>query len=300
MRAIITGANGFVGHHMRRHLESLGWKVTPVDLQPNDDAMHVFNTVDDCPVYDLVVHAAAAAPHRRAIDEQKGNFPYNVMLDAAMFNWAIRTKQRRVVYLSSSAVYPEYLQNGAHLGSDAYKLLEVDWRLIEYQTTPIEEPADVYGMTKFIGERMAEQAIGAGIPVTVVRPFSGYGEDQSEDFPFRAFIERARRREDPFTIWGNADQVRDWIHIDDICAGIMALVSADVQGPVNLCTGIGTTMRQLADLIIQTVGYDAALSVDTEAPMGVFYRVGHPGRLNEFYTPSISIEEGVQRALGRN
>ena len=299
MRAIITGANGFVGHHMRRHLESLGWKVTPVDLQPNDDAMHVFNTVDDCPVYDLVVHAAAAGPNRRAIDEQKGNFPYNVMLDAAMFNWAIRTKQRHVVYLSSCAVYPAGLQDERGWRTTADRGFSGDRRLVEDMAFD-GDPFDDYGHTKMIGERMAHAARSAGLNVTVVRPFSGYGEDQSEDFPFRAFIERARRRENPFTIWGNADQVRDWIHIDDICASIMTLVSADVQGPVNLCTGVGTTMRQLADLIIQTVGYDAALSVDTEAPMGVFYRVGHPGRLNEFYTPSISIEEGVQRALGRN
>ncbi len=313
-KVLVTGSSGFVGRHMCEHLHQLGWDVYTMD--PRDKTLASINALThggdfsqwvnySSKVYDLVVHCAAAAPHRRAIDEQKANFPYNVMLDAAMFNWAIRTKQKHVVYLSSSAVYPAHLQTGAHLGHGAVTITggDLDFRLRESDTEPIEEPADVYGMTKLIGERMAQQARDAGVPVTVVRPFSGYGEDQSEDFPFRAFIERARRREDPFTIWGNANQVRDWIHIDDIVRGIVAIVQEEggIALPVNLCTGTPTTMLALAQQIVHSVpGYLPHLQVDETAPMGVFYRVGDPTLFNQFYTPTVTIEEGIKRALGRN
>lgn len=292
-KALVTGSLGFVGRHMCQHLQSEGFETTEIDV--SEDALAFFQFGSSQTRYDLVVHAAAAAPHRKAIDTQLSNFSYNVMLDSAMFNWAMYTKQRHVVYLSSSAVYPAFLQNGTHLVSSA----DYDWRLTEGQTEPIEEPADVYGLTKLFGERLARTAMVAGVDVTIVRPFSGYGEDQSEDFPFRAFIERARRREDPFTIWGHAGQIRDWIHIDDIVKGIMALVEANVRMPVNLCTGTGTSMLDMVGLVTMFAGYNPIVQVDEAAPMGVFYRVGNPKLLNQFYRPTVSIDEGIKRALGR-
>lgn len=303
--ALVTGSYGFVGRHMCKHLDDLGWDVytlDPADPQFHHGAVVLSHGGDfsqfvnySSKVFDLVVHAAAAAPHRRAIDEQKANFPYNVMLDAAMFNWAITTKQKHVVYLSSSAVYSDELHHPTLGGSVADGM--------QFPFTEdmgfLHEPFDVYGQTKRIGERMAQQALWAGVPVTIVRPFSGYGEDQSEDFPFRAFIERARRRENPFTIWGDAGQVRDWIHIDDIVRGIMALVEARVTAPVNLCTGIETSMHDLARMIVEKIPeYEPKALVDANAPMGVRYRVGDPTLLNAFYTPTVTIEEGIKRALG--
>jgi nucleoside-diphosphate-sugar epimerase len=135
----------------------------------------------------------------------------------------------------------------------------------------------------------------------VVRPFSGYGSDQSLDFPFAAFINRALNREDPFKIWGSGTQTRDWIHIDDIVAGIMSLADAKATQPVNLCTGIATTFRELAALIFTKVewagGYDPKLNCDSSEPAGADYRVGDPMLFHEFYTPKITLAEGVQRAL---
>lgn len=271
---------------MTRYLEERGWLVHPADIVDGIDALQGFRDSRDVGLpYDLVVHAAAAGPNRKAIDTQRGNFPYNVMLDAAMFEWAIRTQQRRIVYLSSSAVY----SNEIHMITGPRPFYEND--AYPYRTF------DTYGETKRFGEQLAVNARNAGVRVTVVRPFSGYGSDQSEDFPFGAFVGRARRREDPFMIWGNASQVRDWIHIDDICAAIMTLVEADVDAPVNICTGRGVTMRDLALLCHEAVGYAPRIDVDPTAPMGVLFRVGDPTLLHSYYTPKITIEEGVRWAL---
>lgn len=282
MKAFITGIDGFVGRHMARLLkEERGWSVVGVDYERGTrlEDMVRYETTR----YDLVVHAAAAGPNRAAIDSQLANFPYNVGLDATMFEWAIRTKQPRFVYFSSCAVYSPTLMGT----NDPFR-----------EHILGGEPFDVYGSTKRIGERMAQQARKAGVGVLTVRPFSGYGEDQSLDFPFQAFVQRARSKEDPFTIWGNADQVRDWIHIDDICQAVYTLVGyGPFTEPINLCTGVGTSMLELKDLICKAAGYAPQTMVDQKAPMGMYWRVGDPGLLHNFYMPKISIEEGVARAF---
>ncbi|HEX4812247.1 MAG TPA: NAD-dependent epimerase/dehydratase family protein [Nonomuraea sp.] len=287
--ALVTGAWGFVGRHMTRALRERGWDVVGCDTANPErpvDCLDVFRGGDR--VFDLVVHAAARAPHRAAIDGRPATMAYNLQLDAAMFDWALRTGQRRVLYLSSSAAYPVVLQDG-----------DPPFRLHETNTDMAHGvmPDAGYGWTKLTGEKVAAAAAIEGLAVNVVRPFSGYGEDQGEDWPFGAFIARAQRREDPFLVWGSGDQVRDWIHIDDVVAGALAVVDADVREPVNLCTGRGTRMYDLADMIRRQAGYMPTIIVSPDKPEGVAYRVGDPDRFFDIYRPRVTLEEGVARAV---
>lgn len=294
--ALVTGSSGFVGRHMTAELRARGWGVIPCDTanvqDPSSeaaqwhDALNLFRTLTE--PFDLVVHCAARAPHRAAIDGQPMNLAYNLQLDAAMFEWTVRTGQKRVLYLSSSAVYPVGFQDGSE-----------PWRLHESNTDSAHGimPDAAYGWTKLTGEKMAAAAAAEGLAVHVVRPFSGYGEDQGEDWPFGAFLARAQRREDPFTIWGDGSQVRDWIHIDDVVAGALAVVDADVREPVNLCTGRGVSMKELAGLIVAETGYQPWVAYEPKAPRGVAYRVGDPDRFHDIYVPKVSLEEGVARGV---
>lgn len=288
-RALVTGSAGFVGRHMVAELKSRGFEVVLCDIADEvapRDALDLFAT--DATRYDLVVHCAAKAPYRAAIDSMPTNLVHDLMLDSAMFDWAVRTGQMHVVYLSSSAAYPVEFQRKGH----RIKLAEGD---IDLADPKLSDAA--YGVTKTVGEHMAKAVRAAGVPVTVVRPFSGYGEDQGENWPFGAFIGRAVRREDPFTIWGDSTQVRDWIHIDDVVNGILALVEAGVEEPVNLCTGVPTDMLKMVMKIVAEAGYYPDVKVDTEAPQGVHYRVGDPTLLHRYYTPQVTVEEGIRRAL---
>jgi nucleoside-diphosphate-sugar epimerase len=296
MRALITGSAGFVGRHTMRELVRRGWSVDTCDVTFGWDALDLFLT---CELrYDLVVHAAASSPHRAAIDGEPVHFARNLQLDAAMFDWAVRTEQGRVLYLSSSAAYPIRLQTEEWLAH--HKPLQLAEHLInlgQWSKTGDWSPDAVYGWTKLTGEMLTISARTAGLPVTVVRPFSGYGEDQSQDFPFRALIERARRREDPFVIWGSGEQVRDWIHIDDVVAGALAVAESGTEDPVNLCTGVGTSMRDLAALACVQAGYQPEFQAQPDKPAGVAYRVGDPARIHQFYKPTIELASGVARAL---
>jgi nucleoside-diphosphate-sugar epimerase len=138
--------------------------------------------------------------------------------------------------------------------------------------------------------------------VHTVRPFSGYGTDQSIDYPFGALLERVTRLADPVEVWGGR-QVRDWIHIDDVIGAVLAIVEADVWTPVNVCTGRGVQLAELAMMFAETMRAEAvrtyvpALDQVEGRPMGVAYRVGSPEALSAVYTPKITIEEGVTRAI---
>jgi nucleoside-diphosphate-sugar epimerase len=162
------------------------------------------------------------------------------------------------------------------------------------------EPDQTYGWTKLIGEHLAERLRAADVPVTVVRPFSGYGEDQDETYPFRAFIERARHQVDPFEIWGDGHQVRDFVHVDDIVNATLTAAASGVSGPLNVCTGVPTSFNELARLVCREVGYSPALLWRGDKPQGVRWRVGSTLLLDEVYPPRITLQEGIRRALARD
>jgi nucleoside-diphosphate-sugar epimerase len=274
VRALITGAAGFVGRHIDAELQARGWETVPADIRATPvslpyDALDVFRRETE--VYDLVVHCAFHVGGRAAIDGEPRLLARNLELDAALFDWAVRTGQRRVLYFSSSAAYPVRFQDGFE---DTRPLSEHD---IRFDQLDVGMPDARYGWAKLTGEQLAQAARESGLPVTVVRPFSGYGEDQDDTYPFRAIVERARRRDDPFVVWGPGTQVRDWIHIDDVAAGALAVVESgtDEAGqPVHwsrhvdagagraVLPGRPATRRKVTPL--------------PDKPTGVAYRVGDP------------------------
>lgn len=264
MRALVTGSRGFLGRHFTAELQRRGYAVDGFDIAGNGVRVDMRLAFGSPLRYDLVVHAAAKSPHRAAIDGDPSSHIYNRMLDAAMFDWAVRTSQGRVLYLSSCAV--------------------------------LDESPDDYGRYKLAGEDMAALARRSGLKVTVVRPYSGYGSDQSEDFPFGAFIARAKRREDPFPLW-NGGAVRDWIHVDDVVAGALAIAESGSIEPVSLCTGIGTSCGTVAGMVCEAAGHDPVLCDDYNKPRGVNRRVGDPTVMLRYYSPKVDLAEGIRRAL---
>ncbi len=292
--ALVTGSSGFVGRHFADHLRELGWTVRGIDIC-NGPQTFVCNALDyfrGAPAvdYDLVVHAAAVVGGREVIDGNPIAQAANLELDAAMFQWAVQRQPGRVIYLSSSAAYPVDLQDTIGRSLDERDLdLSV--------AAPVRMPDQLYGWTKVTGELLARNARAKGLAVTVVRPFSGYGEDQDDTYPFPAFIDRALARVDPFTIWGDGSQVRDFIHIDDIVAGTMEMYEAQANGPVNLGTGLPLSMTALAGQVCQLAGYAPKIEFSPTSPSGVGYRVAKVHTMRRFWTAKVTIGQGIERAL---
>ena len=299
MRALVTGAAGFVGRHMMTGLGHRGWDVLGVDLRDGPcpvgaltrmDAREIFNgRFLPKTRFDLVVHCAYHVGGRAAIDGEPRMLARNLELDASLFRWATQTGQERVVYYSSSAAYPVAYQQF----DDWKRLAEND---IDLQNA--QQPDARYGWAKLTGEHLAEAAKLLGLRVHTIRPFSGYGADQDLAYPFPAIL--ARVRSGDMTVWGPRGQCRDWIHIDDVVGCSIAAVEKDVFDPINACSGVGVEMGDLAIRMARITGgiepKDPFYRIDK--PTGVMVRIGDPTKMRTIYTPQISIEDGIKRALG--
>ena len=210
----------------------------------------------------------------------------DLSIDAEFFNWVQKTKPINTVYFSSSAAYPIELQN-SHRRLD---LSEHDLNLYA-----VKNPDLTYGWAKLTGEYLAQFLDGTNL--FVFRPFSGYGSDQDADYPFPSFIDRALAKADPFDIWGNGEQVRDFIHIDDIVQAVLHHVEMGYKGTFNLCSGLATSFNDLAQMVCEEAGYEPMFNHVITAPIGVQYRVGDHHLSHQYFVPKISLREGIRRAL---
>lgn len=289
MDVLLTGHKGFIGRHLHRALEERGHDVLGVDLKRDAcDALDFFRYDQDG--VDLAIHCAANVGGRASIDGSPLAVATNLALDAWYFQWLARTGTPRAVYFSSSAAYPVELQQPG----DIHRLAEDD---IDLNNPGLPDAS--YGLAKVTGERLAAYAEAEGCRVHVLRPMSGYGADQDDCYPFPAFIGRAKRRENPFEVWGDGNSTRDWIHVSDLIGATLAAVHHDVQGPINLGWGRATSFNDLARMITAEAGYQPELRHLSAAPQGVHHRVCDPSRMLDFYSPVVSLEEGIRRALPR-
>lgn len=305
MRICITGGAGFVGKAFAKRLLADNHDVLIVDPDENKmmfwdhkfqwcvDDLRRFVQVESCDQFDLIIHCAAVVGGRLKIEGDPLAVATNLSIDADFFNWIVRGKKpKKVIYFSSSAVYPiELQQRNRHCAlSEA---------LVDLNRTRFGLPDQTYGFAKFAGELLAKQAVEKyGVNVVIYRPFSGYGTDQALDYPFPSIIQQVNRREDPITIWGSGDQERDFIHIDDIVEAVLATYERLPAGAtLNLGTGIATSFKKLADLACVIAGHKAKIVTDATKPEGVFSRIADVYELEKWYKPKILLSEGITRAL---
>jgi GDP-L-fucose synthase len=245
----------------------------------------------DPSIYDLVIHCAAIVGGRLKIDGDPLAVATDLSIDAEMFNWIVRTDRKpKLVYFSSSAVYPLELQRK----SCHCNLAEP---LVNFDTSRIAMPDQTYGWSKLCGEYLAKHAAEKyGLDVAIYRPFGGYGEDQSLDYPWPSIMKRVLDGEDPVTVWGSGDQRRDLIHIDDIVSAVLQTMGRLRFGEVlNLGTGRGLSFREIARIAADQLGIRCNIVNDASKPEGVFARVADTTKLDALYCPTITVEDGIRR-----
>ena len=284
MRILITGHKGFVGKYFMR--KYAGHDIVGIDLKDGNDCRDFFKT--DESYFDMVIHLAAIVGGRMTIEGNPLSVATDLSIDAEMFNWAMRTRPGRIVYFSSSAAYPTRYQDNRYPQRLREGMLDLH---------AISNPDLTYGWAKMTGEYLAQFTEKAGIRTHVFRPFSGYGTDQDLDYPFPSYIARALREDDPFEIWGDGLQVRDFIHMQDIVDAVDKAIELDILGPINLGSGIATPFRELAATVTEMKGYSPKYKFVGDAPVGVTYRVCNPEKMLSFYTPKISLRDGIEKAL---
>jgi nucleoside-diphosphate-sugar epimerase len=329
MRVLLTGGLGFIGRAFAKRLLDDGHVVTIVDnmysgveladwmFKPNAydpktrSVPNLQLMIGDCRSFfassgniwsanrfDLIIHCAAIVGGRIKIEDDPLEVAIDLAIDAEFFRWVTDKKPYpKVVYLSSSAVYPLELQTREkHVAlAEAY---------VNMQSTRWSKPDQSYGFVKLAGEFLAKIAHEKyGLDVAIYRPFGGYGEDQDvKTYPFPAIIKRVVDGENPVMVWGSGDQERDFIHVDDIVEAVLQTYDKLGGKVLNLGTGIPTSFFQLAENIsyLAAVG-DVYPSVrnDPLKPEGVFSRVADTHEMSKLYTPKITLTEGIKRVLDR-
>lgn len=313
-RTLITGGLGFVGSHFAKRLFKTD-DVTVVDTNetcpiaryvPPGRARYDYRDIREWmrrgpPDSDLIIHCAAVVGGRQNIEGDPLAVATDLSIDAEFFNWLAKHKFKgKVVYFSSSAAYPIWMQH-----ESAKRKLKENFI---YHDGAVERPDMTYGWAKLTGEYLAQFAAKQyGIDVVIYRPFSGYGEDQDLCYPFPALVKKVLDKsvlnfESPVAVWGSGEQCRDFIHIDDIVDAVMETMDILQPGEaLNLGTGHAVSFNDLIGRIVCSIvdsdGEFCKIFRDTTKPEGVFYRVADVTKLYKLYVPKISLDEGIRRMV---
>ena len=318
-KILITGGAGFVGRHFTRHFLQAGDEVFVVDpiaqytggadpadgwplFEPRDSTRFHF-IKEDCRAYfaraqdtdfDYVLHLAAMVGGQLIIEYNPLVVADDLSIDAAYWQWAARTRPKRTICFSSSAAYPIKFQR-----EHGHVLLRED--MIDFGDD-IGMPDLSYGWAKLTCEYLARLAHERyGLRSVCYRPFSGYGEDQDDTYPFPSICKRAlqHRGADEITVWGSGTQMRDFIHIDDCVAGVIATMDRIDDGDaLNLSTGVLTSFIAFSGIAARACGYDPAVRGVSDKPAGVHARGGDTAKQRAYgFTASVTFEEGIKRAI---
>ncbi len=317
-RVLVTGGCGFVGRHLIARLLEAGHEVHCVDpvvplsggvapehwplYQPLDYRSFQYYS-EDCrtwfqanpeTAFDYTFHLAAMVGGREMIENNPLAVADDLSIDAQYWQWAVKARPEKSLVFSSSAAYPIELQRPDH-----YTLLKEDMITFEDR---IGMPDMTYGWAKLTNEYLARLAYEKhGLKSVCYRPFSGYGEDQDDSYPFPGVCKRvlANKGASRIQVWGSGRQMRDFIHIEDCVNGIlMTMDQIDDGSAVNLSTGIYTSFIEFAQMAAELCGYRPEVVGTSDKPEGVFARGGDTALQKHFgFQHSISFHEGIQRGL---
>jgi GDP-L-fucose synthase len=319
-KILVTGGAGFVGRNVIKRLLELGDEVhcvdkiapmtggllpekwplySPLDFKNfhfyHEDCRDYFNRVNDND-FDYCFHLAAMVGGRLMIENNPLAVADDLSIDAEYWQWAVKTKPRKSLCFSSSAAYPIGFQR-----QKDYKLLREDMITFDLD---IGMPDLSYGWAKLTCEYLAKLAYEKhGLKSVVYRPFSGYGEDQDDTYPFPAICKRvlANRGAKVITVWGTGRQMRDFIHIEDCVEGVLRTMDKiEDGGAINLATGIFTSFIEFAKIAADICGFYPEVRGTSDKPEGVFARAGDPTKLNRLgFRYTIDFRSGIERALKR-
>lgn len=312
---LVTGGASFIGSHLVERLVAEGASARVVDdlssgrlenlASCHSKVRFVQGDLRDPAVateaakdMDVVFHLAAAHGGRGYIDTHPAECAGNLVLDGTVFAAAHRAGVERVCLASSACVYPVTLQSQPAQGRSV--LLRED---MADTYEPGRAQADgEYGWAKLMAE-MHLQAYHRqyGLKGACCRIFTCYGERENETHAVVALIAKAFTRMDPYEIWGDGRQDRNFTYVGDTVQGLLlAAERIEDASPINVGADRHITILELAELLFDLSGWrPQALRFDTSKPVGVYSRAADVTRVRERlgWVPSTPLREGLRRTL---
>jgi len=305
-RIVVTGAGGFIGHHLVTHLKRQGAWVRGVDLRHPDYAP---TDADEFLVLDLrrwesCIEATRAVDDVYALAADMGGMGFisnhhaeilhnNLLISTHTIEAARQNGASRYLYTSSACVYPEYRQT------------RTDVEPLKEEEAYPAQPQDAYGWEKLVTERLClHYGEDYGLDVRIVRFHNIFGPLGTWDGG-REKAPAAMCRKVAFAkltgtnrieIWGDGEQTRSFCYIDDCVAGLERLVDSNYREPINLGQDRLISINELADLVAAAAGVTITKG-HVAGPQGVRGRNSNNDRLRQVlrWEPQVSLEEGIER-----
>jgi len=305
-KVLVTGAGGFIGHHLVSFLVEQGYWVRGVDIKNPEfqpTKAHDFQLLD-LRRWENCLKATEGVEEVYALAADMGGMGFisanhaqilhnNSLINIHTLQAAHENKVKRYLYTSSACIYPEYKQ----LETDVVPLKEED----AYPA----QPQDAYGWEKLVTERLCTHYREEyGIETRIVRFHNIFGPNGTWDggrekapAAMCRKIAIAKLTNNPeIEIWGDGKQTRSFCYIDDCVTGIYKLMKSDFHDPLNLGQDRMVSIDELADLVAQAAGINVTKK-HIDGPQGVRGRNSDNSLLRKVlkWEPEISLEEGLKR-----
>jgi nucleoside-diphosphate-sugar epimerase len=309
-RTLVTGGASFIGSTLVDSLLERGAHVRVVDnfssgrhenlashLKANAIELMAADLLDDGVArkavhgMDLVFHLAADHGGRGYVDLHQGACASNLGLDGLLFRACVQENVEKVVFASSGCVYPNYIQK------DPNEILY----LTEDEAGPPYDADNLYGWAKLMAE-MTLQAYHRdyGIRAASCRYFTVYGLRGHENHAVIAMIARAFIGQNPFVVWGNGEQIRNWTHVDDIVSGTIRTAEVIDDGTaINLGTMERTRVIDAVHEVLRYTEHKAEIELHPEMPTGPMNRVADNSLAKRLlkWEPQVAFMKGLKQTI---
>lgn len=327
MKTIVTGGAGFIGSHLVKELVNRGREVVVVDdlssgslenlfglgLKRSDfefkklDLTNYHQTLEALKDGEIVFHLAARIGGIKFLHGSESAellaLQENLAIDANVFRACLERKIKKIIYPSSSAVYPldKQFSFGTVFSEDDFPLESIVKDPKFRFKTPIN-PDGGYGLAKLLAE--IQLNLIKETKVGIARIFNVYGENEPIGERAHAIFDLIRKAinfpEEKFTVWGSGHQSRDYIYVTDCVDSLIKLeekISENSPLTLNIGSGKATSIKEIAEKIIKISGKDIKPSYDKNQPAGPLSRTANINRAKELlnWQPKVSLEEGLKK-----
>ncbi len=308
MNYYVAGAGGFIGGHLVNRLINNGHNVVAVDVkkkeewfQINDSSKNFFecdlkvlkNCQDTVENIDVIINLACNMGGIGFITSYKAECMLSVLINTNLLMQAKEKKVKKYFYSSSACIYPTNIQ------SDQKSVA------LKEETAYPANSEDGYGWEKLFSERMCKHFYeDFNLEVRVARfhncygPYGSWygGREKAPAALTRKFVEAKIKEKNEIEIWGNGEQVRSFMYVDDCLDGVLKLIDSNFRDPINIGSSEDVTINEMADILEKISGVKPKRKYKLDAPRGVFNRNSDNTLIKKAlkWEPSIKLADGLK------